>query len=97
MCSFASPYVPRMKAVSCKQSEAMPPERDSLIDELHVELGRVRAALVESMDWGWSVYFPPHRVVARCQAALGITDTIAEFFSVAAVTSSGQRTQPQAA
>ena len=75
----------------------MTPERESLIDELRRELGRVRAALVESMDWGWSVYFPPDEVVARCEAALGITDTIAEFFSVGAVTSSDQRTQPRAA
>jgi hypothetical protein len=75
----------------------MSPERDSLIDELRLELGRVRAALVESMDWGWSVYFPPREVVARCEAALGITDTIAEFCSVGAVTSSGHRAQLRAA
>ena len=74
----------------------MTPERESVIDELRRELDRVRAALVESMDWGWSVYFPPYEVVARCEAALGITDTIAEFFSTGVV-SSDQRTQPKAA
>ena len=57
----------------------MTPERESLIDELRRELGRVRAALVESMDWGWSVYIPPDEVVARYEAALGLTDTIADF------------------
>ena len=72
---------------------SMSPERDSLIDELHRELGRVRAALVESMDWGWSVYFPPYEVVARCEAALGITDTIAEFLCNGLVSSSDQGTQ----
>ena len=75
----------------------MTPERASLIDELSRELGRVRAALVESMDWGWSVYFPPDEVVARCEAALGLTDTIAEFFLPGAVSSSDQRTQLKAA
>ena len=48
----------------------MTPERESVIDELRRELGRVRAALVESMAWGWSVYVPPDEVVARCEAAL---------------------------
>jgi hypothetical protein len=57
----------------------MTPERESLINDLRRELGRVRAALVESMDWGWSVYFPPVEVVARCETALGITDAIAEY------------------
>ena len=75
----------------------MTPERESLIDELRRELGRVRAALVESMDWGWSVYFPPDEVVARCEAALGITDSIADFFSIGVVSSSDQRTQARAA
>jgi hypothetical protein len=75
----------------------MLPERDSSIDELRAELARVRAALIESMDWGWSVYFPPDAVVARCEAALGITDAIAEFLSVGAATSSDQRPQPRAA
>ena len=81
----------------------MTPERESLIDELSRELGRVRAALVESMDWGWSVYFPPDKVVARCEAALGLTDTIAEFFFFPGVVSSSdqstqdQRTWPKAA
>jgi hypothetical protein len=73
----------------------MTSERESLIDELRRELGRVRAALVESMDWGWSVYFPPDEVVARCEAALGITDAIAEFFCIGVVSSSDQRTQHQ--
>jgi len=78
----------------------MTPERESLIDELRRELGRVRAALVESMDWGWSVYFPPDEVVARCEAALGIADTIADFFSIGGVSSgvvssSDQKTQHQ--
>jgi hypothetical protein len=68
----------------------MTPERESLIDELSRELGRVRAALVESMDWGWSVYFPPDEVVARCETALGITDTIAEFLFNGVVSSSEQ-------
>jgi hypothetical protein len=75
----------------------MTPERKSLIDELRRELGRVRAALVESMEWGWSVYIPPDEVVARFEAALGITDTIAEFFSSGVASSSDQRTQPKAA
>jgi hypothetical protein len=70
----------------------MTPERESLIDELSRELGRVRAALVESMDWGWSVYFPPDEVVARCETALGITDTIAEFLFNGVVSSSEERT-----
>jgi hypothetical protein len=79
----------------------MTTERESLIEELRRELGRVRAALVESMDWGWSVYVPPDEVVARCEAALGITDAIADFFFVG-VSSSDQRTphqttQPEAA
>ena len=73
----------------------MTPERESLIDELRRELGRVRAALVESMDWGWSVYIPPDEVVARYEAALGITDTIADFFFIGVVSSSDQRTQHQ--
>ena len=75
----------------------MTPERESLIDELSRELGRVRAALVESMDWGWSVYFPPDKVIARYEAALGITDTIADSFVVGVVSSSEQRTQLKAA
>jgi len=75
----------------------MTPERQSLIDELRNELGRVRSALVESMDWGWSVYFPPDEVVARCEAALGLTDAIAEFFLVGVASSPDQRTQPKAA
>ena len=75
----------------------MTPERESLIDELSRELGRVRAALVESMDWGWSVYFPPDEVVARCETALGITDAIADFLSIGVVSSSDQETQPEAA
>ena len=70
-------------------------ERQSFTDELCIELGRVRAALVESMDWGWSVYFPPDEVVARCEAALGLTDTIAEFFFPGVVSSSDQSTQDQ--
>ena len=73
----------------------MTAERESLIDELRRELSRVRAALVESMDWGWSVYFPPDEVVARCETALGITDSIADFFVVGVVPSSNQRTQHQ--
>jgi hypothetical protein len=73
----------------------MTSERESLIDELRTELGRVRAALVESMDWGWSVYIPPDEVVARCEAALGLTDTIAEFLCNGAVSSSDQRTRHQ--
>ena len=72
-------------------------ERESLIDELRRELGRVRAALVESMDWGWSVYFPPDEVVARCVTALGIADAIADFFFLEVVSSSDQRTQAKAA
>ena len=75
----------------------MTPECESLIDELRRELGRVRAALLESMDWGWSVYIPPDEVIARFEAALGITDTIAEFFFPGVVSSSDQRTQPKAA
>ena len=75
----------------------MTPERESLIDELSRELGRVRAALVESMDWGWSVYFPPDEVIARCEAALGIADAIEDFFFSGVVSSSDQRTQPKAA
>ena len=73
----------------------MTAERESLIDELRRELGRVRAALVESMDWGWSVYIPPDEIVARFEAALGITDTIAEFFFTGVVSSSDQRTRHQ--
>jgi hypothetical protein len=57
----------------------MTTERESLNEQLRRELGRVRAALVESMDWGWSVYVPPDEVVARCEAALALTDTIAGF------------------
>jgi hypothetical protein len=49
------------------------------------------------MDWGWSVYFPPDEVIARCEAALGITDTIAEFLLPEVVSSSDQRTQAKAA
>ena len=75
----------------------MTPERESLIDELRREIGRVRAALVESMDWGWSVYFPPDEVVARCETALGIADAIADFFFLEVVSSSDQRTQAKAA
>ena len=75
----------------------MKPERESLIDELSRELGRVRAALLESMDWGWSVYFPPDKVIARYETALGITDTIADSFFVGVVSSSEQRTQLKAA
>jgi hypothetical protein len=73
----------------------MTTERESLIDELRTELGRVRAALVESMDWGWSVYIPPDEVVARCETALGLADTIAEFFCPGVVSPSEQRTPPQ--
>ena len=68
-------------------------ERESLIDDLRRDLGRVRAALVESMDWGWSVYFPPEEILARFESALEITDSIAEFFGV--VSSSDQKRQPQ--
>jgi hypothetical protein len=80
----------------------MTPERESVIDELRRELARVRAALVESMDWGWSVYIPPDEVIARCQAALGITAAIEEFCSGGAVSSRDRRTRhvttrPQAA
>ena len=75
----------------------MTSERESLIDELRRELCRVRAALVESMDWGWSVYFPPDEVLARCEAALGITDAIADFWFNGVVSSSQQTTQPKAA
>ena len=75
----------------------MTSERESLIDELRTELGRVRAALVESMDWGWSVYIPPDEVVARCEAALGLTDTIAEFLFPEVASSSDQSTQAKAA
>ena len=75
----------------------MTPERESLIDELSRELGRVRAALLESMDWGWSVYIPPDEIIARFEAALGITDTIAESFFSGVVSSSDQRSQLKAA
>ena len=75
----------------------MTAERESMIDELRRELSRVRAALVESMDWGWSVYFPPDEVVARCETALGIADAIADFFFLEVVSSSDQRTQAKAA
>ena len=75
----------------------MTSERKSMIDELRRELGRVRAGLVESMDWGWSVYIPPDEVIARFETALGITDTIAEFFCSGVASSSDQRTQPKAA
>ena len=75
----------------------MTSERESLIDELHRELARVRAALVASMDWGWSVYIPPDEIVARCETALGLTDTIAGFFSLETDSSSDPRTHAKAA
>jgi hypothetical protein len=75
----------------------MASERESLIDELHRELARVRAALVASMDWGWSAYVPPDEIVARCETALGLTDTIAAFFSLEPVSSPAQGTHAKAA
>ena len=72
-------------------------KREALIDELRRELGRVRAALVESMDWSWSAYIPPDEIVERYETALGITDGIAEFFSTETVSSSDQMTHAKAA
>jgi hypothetical protein len=68
-----------------------------MIDELRKELARVRAALVESMDWSWSAYIPPDEIVERYETALGITDVIAGFFFNEAVSSSHQGTQAKAA
>ena len=75
----------------------MTSEAQSLTDELHRELGRVRTALAEFMDWGRSVYFPPEEVVARYEAALEITDKIADFFLLEVARASDQRPQLRAA
>jgi hypothetical protein len=43
---------------------------------LRVEVVRLRAALDEATNWRWTDEPPPAQVVARCEAALGITDEI---------------------
>ena len=53
---------------------------DRLIAESRVEIVRLRAALAEAMDWGWADALPPAEVVARCEAALGITDDVPDVF-----------------
>ena len=53
---------------------------DRLIAELRVEIVRLRATLAEAMEWGWADALPPAEVVARCEAALGLTDDVPDVF-----------------
>jgi len=58
----------------------------ALIDELRGTIVRLRSALAESMEWGWSSDPPPAHVVERCESALGITDDVPESFPRARAT-----------
>ena len=53
---------------------------EGVIAELRVEIVRLRAALAEAMDWGWTDALPPAEVVERCEVALGISDELPAAF-----------------
>lgn len=50
--------------------------------KLRATITRLRAALAESMEWGWSSDPPPPEVLARREAALGIRRAYAVFQSL---------------
>jgi hypothetical protein len=60
---------------------------EGLIAELGIEIVRLRAALADAMDWSWTGQPPPAEVVARCEAALGITDEVPAPYTARCVSS----------